>query len=39
VSRGRIKPANKQYTSVKNDYELFLEEETIIEEVGGVNNQ
>lgn len=33
MSRGRIKPANKQYSSVKNDYELFFQSDTIVEEV------
>ena len=28
-----MKPANKQFSSVKNDYELFLQEDTVIEEV------
>jgi replication factor A1 len=31
VSRGRLKPANKKFSSVKNDYELTLGDETTIE--------
>ena len=34
VSRGRLKPANKRFSSVKNDYELSLSEETSVELVG-----
>ena len=33
ISKARVKPANKQYSSLKNDYELFLQEDTIVEEV------
>ena len=36
VSRGRLKPANKKFSSVKNDYELTLGDETSIELVGVV---
>jgi replication factor A1 len=31
VSRGRLKPANKKFSSVKNDYQLTLGDETTIE--------
>ena len=36
VSRGRLKPANKKFSSVKNDYELSMNEDTTIELVGVV---
>ena len=36
MSRGRLKPANKKFSSVKNDYELTLSEETSVEVVGVV---
>lgn len=31
ISRGRLKPANKQYTSLKNDYELSFTDDTEVE--------
>jgi len=35
ISRGRLKPANKQYSGgVKNDYELTIGNETDVELVG-----
>ena len=33
VSRGRIQPANKQFSTCKNDYEMMFTRETEIEEV------
>ena len=33
ISRGRLKPANKQYTTIKNDYELSFTDDTEVEEV------
>ncbi|XP_072044215.1 replication protein A 70 kDa DNA-binding subunit-like isoform X2 [Amphiura filiformis] len=30
VSKGTLKPANKQYTSIQNDYEMVLNQETTI---------
>lgn len=33
ISNGNIKPANKQYTSVKNDYEMILNVNSKVEEV------
>ena len=34
VSRGRLKPANKKFSSVRNDYELNMNEDTEVELVG-----
>ncbi|XP_062499308.1 replication protein A 70 kDa DNA-binding subunit-like [Corticium candelabrum] len=31
ISRGSIKTANKKYTSIKNDYELYFSHDTVIE--------
>ena len=33
ISRGRLKPANKQYSSLKNDYELSFTDDTEVEPV------
>ena len=33
ISRGRIKPANKQYTTCKNEYEMMFTADTQVEEV------
>ena len=33
ISRARLKPANKQFTSVKNDYEMTFSSETDVTEV------
>ena len=35
ISKGKLKPANKKFSSIKNDYELTLGQETVVEEVGG----
>jgi len=31
ISKGSLKTANKQYSSVKNDYEMYLNSDTAIE--------
>ena len=36
ISRGRLKPANKKFSSVKNDYELNMTDDTEVELVGVV---
>ena len=33
ISKGSLKTANKQYSSLKNDYEMSINNDTIIEEV------
>lgn len=33
IRNGRIKPANKKFSSLKNDYELTIDENTVVEEV------
>ena len=33
ISKGSLKTANKQYSSLKNDYEMTINNDTIIEEV------
>ncbi len=30
MSKGTLKPANKQYTSIQNDYEMVMNQETSI---------
>ncbi len=32
ISKGGLKPANKRYSSVKNDYELTITDRTVVEE-------
>lgn len=32
ISRGKLKPANKKFSSIKNDYELTLNQDTVVEE-------
>ncbi|KAL5477258.1 hypothetical protein EMCRGX_G024027 [Ephydatia muelleri] len=32
ISKGKLKPANKKFSSIKNDYELTLGQETVVEE-------
>ena len=36
ISRGKLRPANKQYSSIKNDYELNMVDDTEVELVGVV---
>ena len=31
ISRGRLRPANKQFNTTKNDYELTLNEDSEVE--------
>ena len=33
ITKCQLKPANKQFTSLKNDYEMYIREETEVEEV------
>ena len=33
ITKGSLKTANKQYSSVKNDYEMYLNSDTIVEPV------
>lgn len=32
ISKGQLKPANKQYSNIPNDYEMTLTNETVIQE-------
>lgn len=32
ISKGQIKPANKQYSNIPNDYELTLGNDSVIQE-------
>lgn len=32
ISKGQLKPANKQYSNIPNDYEMTLTNETTIQE-------
>ena len=31
VSKGRLKPANRQFNNLKNEYEVSLNEDTLVE--------
>lgn len=32
ISKGQLKPANKQYSTIPNDYEMTLSNDTVIQE-------
>ena len=32
ISKGQLKPANKQYSNIPNDYEMTLSNDTVIQE-------
>lgn len=38
ISKAQLKPANKQFTSIKNDYEMTLNNDSIIQECNDVDN-
>lgn len=38
IWKGHLKSANKQYTSIKNDYEMIFNSDTMVEECLGSND-